>query len=266
MLGQNIGETANGLAAAILQAAAAQPLYTGEVACFLAERRRLQPAAALDNGMSFFERAAGFDVSGLYAISLRGWEAAVPVHCDMETDGGGWTLLQQRRNDSQVVFARSLRQYEEGFGLTGNSHWLGLRAIAALTERGLHTLRVDMWADEHQYAEYDGFWISGADYVITVGKYCGTAGDGLYKQHGQKFVACGLNQASRRDKTAHGFQSKCQGGGWWDSQKTEDTNLNGVRNPNTGDLEAHWVTRNAHFVPRVSAMKIRPVQRIAIGK
>ena len=53
-------------------------------------------------------------------------------HCDMETDGGGWTVFQCRMNGS-VDFYRSWNDYVHDFGSSGGEHWLGLSKLHHLT-------------------------------------------------------------------------------------------------------------------------------------
>ena len=101
----------------------------------------------------------------------------------METDGGGWTVFQ-RRKDGSVDFYRNWTDYEEGFGDLNGEFWLGLSKIHCLTQDGTdYTLRVDLedFENETRYAKYPTFNIgnSTTDYTITVGGYCGDAGDSM---------------------------------------------------------------------------------------
>ena len=101
----------------------------------------------------------------------------------METDGGGWTVFQ-RRKDGSVDFYRNWTDYEEGFGDLNGEFWLGLSKIHCLTQdRTDYTLRVDLedFENETRYAKYSTFNIgnSTTDYTITVEGYCGDAGDSM---------------------------------------------------------------------------------------
>uniref|UniRef100_A0A8C2Z1Y5 Si:ch211-203k16.3 n=1 Tax=Cyclopterus lumpus TaxID=8103 RepID=A0A8C2Z1Y5_CYCLU len=73
--------------------------------------------------------------SGLYTVvpSLAG--VPVEVYCDMDTDGGGWTVIQ-RRADGSLSFDRSWRDYSDGFGDLHSEFWLGNNHIHELSTQG----------------------------------------------------------------------------------------------------------------------------------
>lgn len=64
------------------------------------------------------------------------------VFCDMETAGGGWTIIQ-RRKSGLVSFHRDWKQYKQGFGSIRGDFWLGNEHIHRLSRRPTR-LRVEM--------------------------------------------------------------------------------------------------------------------------
>ena len=62
----------------------------------------------------------------------------------METDEGGWTVIQRRTNSSSVNFYRGWDDYVQGFGDLEKEFWWGLRKIHCLTNRDEVELRIDM--------------------------------------------------------------------------------------------------------------------------
>lgn len=64
------------------------------------------------------------------------------IFCDMETNGGGWTVIQ-RRSVGLTSFNRDWKQYKQGFGSIRGDFWLGNDNIFRLT-RQPSTIRIDM--------------------------------------------------------------------------------------------------------------------------
>lgn len=60
----------------------------------------------------------------------------------METDGGGWTVIQ-RRKVGLTSFNRDWKQYKEGFGNIRGDFWLGNENIYRLSRRPT-VLRVEL--------------------------------------------------------------------------------------------------------------------------
>uniref|UniRef100_A0A1X7UL16 Sushi domain-containing protein n=1 Tax=Amphimedon queenslandica TaxID=400682 RepID=A0A1X7UL16_AMPQE len=154
----------------------------------------------------------GNTTSGVYTVNPDGG-TPFEVYCDMETDGGGWTVFQ-RRQDGSVDFYRNWTDYEYGFGDLTGEFWLGLSKIHRLTKEGSNTLRVDLGDFEGNtaYANYSTFGISDSctKYILTVGRYSGTAGDSLDYHNSRRFTT--------RDNDNDASLNNCAQqwiGAWW---------------------------------------------------
>ena len=137
----------------------------------------------------------GAKESGAYTIQLKGSLIAhINVYCDMETDGGGWTVLLKRQ-DGSVDFYLNWTDYKNGFGNLEGEHWLGLDNMHLLTHQSSDPpqLRVDLadWEGNTAFAKYDQFSVGDedSDYTLSVSGYqnASTAGDSLTSHNGQRF-------------------------------------------------------------------------------
>ncbi|NXL36596.1 ANGP4 protein, partial [Glaucidium brasilianum] len=101
------------------------------------------------------------------------------AYCDMETDRGGWTVIQLRVNGS-LSFQRNWREYKQGFGDAAGEYWLGNEAVHLLTSRATYTLRVELrdWEGGQVYAHYGKFQLGSERqlYRLSLQDYSGTAG------------------------------------------------------------------------------------------
>ncbi|XP_060551732.1 ficolin-1-like [Ruditapes philippinarum] len=100
--------------------------------------------------------------SGIYNITLWNSKTKLKVYCDMETDGGGWTVFQNRF-DGSVDFFRNFYDYEFGFGDIDGEFWLGLKYVQEMTsltrEECLSELRISLTGSEWNtaYEVYNNF-------------------------------------------------------------------------------------------------------------
>ncbi|KAM4735254.1 uncharacterized protein tnxba [Anableps anableps] len=194
--------------------------------------------------------------SGEVNIYPQGKEGrAVKVYCDMETDGGGWTVFQRRMN-GKTDFYRTWSEYKAGFGNLSEEFWLGNELLHYLTSIGPVSLRVDLKSgNDTSYARYTNFSVASEErnYTLTVSGYTGTAGDSMRYHNGRPF--------STRDKEQDPLRSHCAKdyvGGWW-YKNCYKVNLNGLYGMNSNNQGIVWIDwKGKDFSIPFSEMKFRP--------
>ncbi|XP_024917295.1 tenascin [Cynoglossus semilaevis] len=194
--------------------------------------------------------------SGEVDIYPQGKEGqAVRVYCDMESDGGGWTVLQRRMN-GKTDFYRTWSDYKTGFGNLSEEFWLGNDLLHNLTSVGPVSLRVDLQSgNDTAYAHYANFSVDSEErhYTLTVSGYTGTAGDSMRYHNGRPF--------STWDKDVDPLDTHCAKdykGGWWyrNCYKTNLNGLYGINSNNQGVVWIDWKGKDSS-IP-FTEMKFRP--------
>ena len=199
--------------------------------------------------------------SGSYTIAFVGM-GFIPVYCDMETDGGGWTVFQ-RRKDGSVDFDRGWNDYERGFGNIDGDYWLGLTFLHRLLQlNGTNELRIDLkdYSGNSAYAKYSSFNLgdSNSKYTLNVSEYSGTAGDAIAASG---HVTTNLNgmKFSTKDQDNDKWSRQCGvnfRGGWW-FKACHRAFLNGLYRSGSGSNRIHWYTWKGLSSLAFSEMKFR---------
>ncbi|GBM78460.1 Techylectin-5A [Araneus ventricosus] len=128
--------------------------------------------------------ATGQSTSGVYKVWIKGpfpISQPLDVFCDMDSEGGGWTVIQRRGEfPEQQDFNQGWETYKSGFGKLTEEFWLGNENIYALTNQGEYEVRFDLVDDkeERRYAVYDSFRIDdeNSSYSLHIRNYSGDAG------------------------------------------------------------------------------------------
>ncbi|XP_071801476.1 uncharacterized protein [Asterias amurensis] len=203
--------------------------------------------------------ASGVSISGVYTIQPLDSGEAFQVYCDMETDGGGWTVFQ-RRKDGSVDFYLDFASYSRGFGNLEGEFWLGNDNLHRLTAQGEYELRVDLsdFESESRFAKYDSFSVADVNdkYRMTLGVYSGTAGDSLIYHNNQQFST----QDQDNDVDSGGNCAQKYNGAWWYTG-CHYSNLNGGYFSGTTTEHARgavWYNWKGYYYSlKTSEMKIR---------
>ncbi|KAB7496080.1 Techylectin-5B [Armadillidium nasatum] len=186
----------------------------------------------------------------------------VSVFCDQSTGGGGWTVIQ-RRKDTEVRenFFRKWNEYKQGFGNLSSEFWLGLDNIHALVDDQLMEMRIDLedFEGEKRYAKYSYFDISDESdkYRLDIGEYSGSAGDGFKNRHvGFPFSTKDKDNDSHKEHCASLYK-----GGWWYDQ-CHISNLNGYQHKGAHSSYADGINwhpfHGYHYSLKETSMSLRP--------
>ena len=170
---------------------------------------------------------AGNKTSGVYTISPSNNEDEFDVFCDQDTQGGGWTVIQQR-NDGSLSFYKTWDEYKNGFGTVGGQSemWLGNDKIHSLTTKNTELLiQLEAFDGEKGFAMYSDFHVAGENeyYRLSLGNFSGNLFDKLGTHSGATF---------RVDNCAD-----VQEVGWWFTPSCGEALLNSQYGQNTGVMK-----------------------------
>ena len=141
------------------------------------------------------------------------------AYCDTTSGGGGWLIIQ-RRKDGSVDFNRGWVDYEDGFGSLTGEFWYGLHPLHCLTNQGQWEMRIDFTLTDgtKSYLSYSSFKIGPAssNYQLSISGYKGIASNDPFGGHslnGMPFTT--------RDRHNDKWGRNCavyfvgDSGGWW---------------------------------------------------
>ncbi|KAF7221332.1 angiopoietin-2a [Nothobranchius furzeri] len=199
--------------------------------------------------------------SGVYTLTVPNTTLEVKAFCDMETEGGGWTVLQ-KRFEGRVDFHRTWQEYKKGFGEPSGEFWLGNEFVSKLTNQKPHKLRIQLsdWEGNSAFSQYDEFFLDNEEqnYKIHLKGFSGTAG---------KISSIGQPGSGFSTKDADNDKCVCKcsqltTGGWW-FDACGPSNLNGIyyqngQNSNRFNGIKWYYWKGSGYSLKSTAMMIRP--------
>lgn len=209
--------------------------------------------------------------SGLYRINLNDGNGEFTVFCDMNLQGGGWTVIQ-RRVDGTVSFNENKAEYEVGFGSFDGSFWLGLEKIKRLADYNSLTFELyvglQSFESSHEFgfAKYGSFSLGTAaqNYKLHVSSFDAvesTIFDSLASIHDGEDFSTPDNDV---DSFVGTHCAQDYSSGWW-FKSCRNSQLNGVYysdgiHPTTTYDGIIWTGfRDEDESLKTSVMAIRPV-------
>ena len=167
--------------------------------------------------------------SGVYnIIDFCQQGTTVQGYCDTLTDGGGWLVIQ-RRKDGSENFHRFWWEYEMGFGSLTGEFWFGLNALHCLTSQGQWELRIDLKLTNGTiiYLSYKKFAVGPASeqYPLTISGFTGYTTDPFNSHLKPTSTGNAINtmKFTTRDQDNDRWSTNCalnhgvdyKAGGWW---------------------------------------------------
>ncbi|XP_059586246.1 angiopoietin-2 isoform X4 [Alligator mississippiensis] len=204
---------------------------------------------------------SGLTTSGIYTLTVPNTSEEKKTYCDMETSGGGWTIIQ-RREDGSVDFHRTWKEYKMGFGDPAGEYWLGNEFVSQLTNQNHYVLKIHLkdWEGNEAYSLYDHFYLASEEqkYRIQLKGLTGTAGKiSSISQPGNDFST----KDADNDKCICKCSQMLTGGWWFDA--CGPSNLNGMYYPlrqNTNKFNGikwyYW--KGSGYSLKATTMMIRP--------
>lgn len=151
--------------------------------------------------------------SGIYKIKIEEFDTR-HVYCDMDTDDGGWIVIQRNRKISSVNFNRKWDDYETGFGYLKGEFWYGLKGLSCLTQSGNWEMRLDYQKTDGtwSYLHYTKFKVGSTDghYPLTVTGFTKLSGNLMANNNGRKFSTPDVDNDNYHYHCAASYPS-----GWW---------------------------------------------------
>ena len=195
--------------------------------------------------------------SGVYTIAnFCGVKCSnTRVYCDTSSGGGGWTILQRRKDGSTDLRNRDWIEYEDGFGSLHGEFWIGLRSMHCLTSQGHWELRIDYHLKNgtKSYLHYNKFSVGSPEdqYPLNIS---GFESIGLTDPFNAHTSQNGMKFSSRDRDNDFLYSGNCAyyRGGFWHS------NCGGLQvNDNPNDSTILYLNGEWHN-PTLIEMKVRP--------
>ncbi|NWR87408.1 ANGP2 protein, partial [Furnarius figulus] len=204
---------------------------------------------------------SGLTTSGIYTLTVSNTAQEKKAYCDMESGGGGWTVIQ-RREDGSVDFHRTWKEYKMGFGDPAGEYWLGNEFVSQLTNQKRYVLKIHLkdWEGNEAYSLYDHFSLASEElkYRIYLKGLTGTAGKiSSISQPGNDFST----KDADNDKCICKCSQMLTGGWWFDA--CGPSNLNGMyyplrQNNNKFNGIKWYYWKGSGYSLKATTMMIRP--------
>ena len=196
--------------------------------------------------------------SGVYnIIDFCQQGTTVQGYCDTLTDGGGWLVIQ-RRKDGSENFHRYWWEYEMGFGSLTGEFWFGLNALHYLTSQGQWESRIDLKLTNGTmiYFPYNKFAVGPTteQYPLTISGFTGYTTDpfSTHNINSMKFTTRDQDNDPTLNYNCAVTTLGGRSGGWWYNYCTDIFPNSQYKHKYVILLNGQW-----HSLPFIE-IKIRP--------